>query len=170
MTTVAAKAPLSLRHALILGLLVGLPWAILVIILLRVLLPEWRPAGRIERVVEPPPMEYTTGPTLTGRTRELDLPDPRQVNTVCTQALGPTWPRGGYWMGCYIGAQDLVVVPARGAWPSEAERQALIAHEWAHARGWVHQADGHYGRPKAPVQVAQRTLPASPTAPAEAPR
>lgn len=99
------------------------------------------------RAVEAPPLRYTEGPTLTGKTWMLELPDARQVDQLCTQALGPTWPRGGYWMGCYDGRLDVVIVPAKGAWPSEVERKALMVHEWAHARGWKHEADGRFGRP-----------------------
>lgn len=102
------------------------------------------------RAVESPPLRYAQGPTLTGRTYSIELPDARQVDYICTLALGPAWPKGGYWMGCYNGAMDAVIVPAKGAWPSEAERQALIAHEWAHARGWKHENDGRFGRPPAP--------------------
>jgi hypothetical protein len=113
------------------------------------------------RVVETPPEQYATGPTLSGKTYQLDLSDPAQVSYLCTLALGPAWPPGGYWMGCYNGKMDAVIVPREGAWPSEVERQALIRHEWAHARGWVHQNDGRYGRPKDAALIA-RADPARP--------
>ena len=100
------------------------------------------------RAVESPPLRYAEGPTLTGRTQMLELPDAAEVDHLCSLTLGPAWPKG-YWMGCYNGNLDTVIVPAKGAWPSERERQALIAHEWAHARGWTHEADGRFGRPKA---------------------
>lgn len=112
------------------------------------------PAPRT-RAVEPPPAEYTTGPTLTGRTYEIDLDDPFMVSYLCTLALGPAWPKGGYWLGCYNARMDAVIVPARGAWPSERERLALIAHEWAHARGWKHVNDGRFGRPPPGSDYAQ---------------
>lgn len=112
------------------------------------------PVPRV-RAVEPPPDEYAAGPTLTGRTYEIDLDDPFMVSYLCTLALGPAWPRGAYWMGCYNVAMDAVIVPAKGAWPSEDERQALIAHEWAHARGWRHVNDGKFGRPPPGTQYAQ---------------
>lgn len=130
------------------------------------------PVPRV-RAVEPPPPEYATGATLTGRTYEIDLPDAFMVSYLCTLALGPAWPRGGYWMGCYNARMDAVIVPAKGAWPSEAERQALIAHEWAHARGWRHVNDGQFGRPPPGTSYAQEprvaVLP-SPTAMAAAAR
>lgn len=171
MTALVAKPPLTLRRAVLLGLLIGIPWAIFVFALLTVFLPQWRAAGRVERIVEPPPAQYASGPTLTGKTRLIELDDFGAVNARCTALLGPTWPPGGYWMGCYDHGLDAVIVPARGAWPSETERQALIAHEMAHARGWAHRDDGQYGRRKTPVQVAQEApRPASPTAPETAPR
>jgi hypothetical protein len=113
--------------------------------------PAW-PRG--VRAVEPPPEQYAAGPTLSGKTYQLDLPDPAQVNYLCTLVLGPAWPPGGYWMGCYNGKMDAVIVPSKGAWPSEVERQALIRHEWAHARGWAHQTDGRYGRRRDTVLIA----------------
>lgn len=115
------------------------------------------------RAVEAPPFAYASGPTLTGATTQLDLPDAAQVDYLCQLALGPTWPRGGYWMACYNGRTDTVIVPAEGAWPSEAERRALIDHEWAHARGWKHENDGRFGRPRAQAVAA-----VSPTARAAA--
>lgn len=107
------------------------------------------------RAVETPPPEFASGPTLTGKTFELDLDDPFKVSYLCTLALGATWPPGGYWMGCYNDRMDAVIVPGPGVWPSEAERQALVAHEWAHARGWRHVNDGRFGRPPPGVDYAQ---------------
>ncbi|RAK54787.1 hypothetical protein [Phenylobacterium soli] len=112
------------------------------------------PVPRV-RAVEPPPQEFAAGPTLTGHTYELDLDDVFKVSYLCTLALGPTWPPGGYWMGCYDARMDAVIVPAKGAWPSETERRALVAHEWAHARGWRHVNDGKFGRPPPGTQYAQ---------------
>lgn len=101
------------------------------------------------RAVEAPPLQYADGPTISGRTGMIELADPAQVDQLCSLTLGRAWPRGSYWMGCYNVTTDAVIVPAKGAWPSEAERQALIAHEWAHARGWRHVDDGKFGRPPA---------------------
>jgi len=131
------------------------------------------PAPREVRVVESPPPQFTSGPTLSGRTYQIDLTDAAQVNYLCTLALGPTSPPGGYWMGCYNGKMDAVIVPTKAAWPSEIERQALIRHEWAHARGWVHQNDGRFGRPRdsAPATQTEPTRPILiPTAPPVAAR
>lgn len=106
------------------------------------------------RAVEAPPLRYSQGPTLSGHTETLELSDPLEVDHRCARKLGTAWPRGAHWMGCYDSDLDLVIVPAKGAWPSERERQALIAHEWAHARGWRHVADGRFGRPPAGQALA----------------
>ena len=84
--------------------------------------------GRRLPIPQPPP-QYASGPTQTGKTREWDL-TMDQVMKICK-------PDGNYSydMGCYRPDFDAVVVPAKGPWPSEAERQQLIAHEWGHARG-----------------------------------
>jgi hypothetical protein len=95
--------------------------------------------------VEAPPSAYVRGPTQTGVTRELELPTVQAVDRLCKLALGGLpvkAERGGYYMGCYIPLSDTVVIPTRKAWPSGREWEDLRAHEWAHARGWRHRADG----------------------------
>lgn len=90
------------------------------------------------RAVDPPPPQFASGPTLTGRTRELSFSTPEAVQAYCNRHLG--YPPRGYYQACYIPALDLVVLPDRHAWPSARERAELRAHEWAHARGWRHGA------------------------------
>jgi hypothetical protein len=89
-----------------------------------------------QRAVEPPPARYASGPTLYGATRERTFSDPFSLQHYCDFYLGR--PPSGYYQACYIPALDEVVLPNERAWPSGAERQALRAHEWAHARGWRH--------------------------------
>lgn len=128
----------------------GATWAFIGAVSALVLMRAQPPQGPAPavRAVEAPPEAYTFGPTLTGQTYEIDVDDMAKVDYLCRLALGPAWPPGGYWMGCYNGKLDAVIVPAAGILPSEAERQALIVHEWAHARGWAHQNDGRFGRPR----------------------
>ena len=90
------------------------------------------------RAVEPPPARYTYGPTLYGHTTERDFKDTDKVQEVCDFYLGR--PARGYYEACYIPALDLVVMPAKGVWPSDKEWSELRQHEWAHARGWRHPA------------------------------
>jgi hypothetical protein len=89
-----------------------------------------------QRAVEPPPARYASGPTLYGATHERAFSDPFALERYCDFYLGR--PSRGYYQACYIPALDEVVVPDARAWPSGAEREALRAHEWAHARGWRH--------------------------------
>lgn len=95
----------------------------------------------LREAVERPPAEYSSGPTQSGRTYALELPSAAAVDFLCRLGLGPPPRRGGAWWGCYRPDMDAVIVPARGAW-REAERRTILAHEWAHARGWRHNADG----------------------------
>lgn len=90
------------------------------------------------RAVEPPPPQFASGPTLSGHTRERDFDDPFALQRYCARFLGA--PKRGYYQACYIPVLDEVVLPDAQAWPSRAEREALKAHEWAHARGWRHPA------------------------------
>jgi len=91
-----------------------------------------------QRAVEPPPAEFASGPTRTGKTWELVFDDPAKVNYFCSLAMGEPSRKGGYWMGCYRPDLDAVVLMSRAAWPSVREWRELRAHEWAHARGWRH--------------------------------
>ena len=98
-----------------------------------------------ERAVEAPPAIYAQGPTLTGRTRELQLNSVDAVNYVCSVLLhapARTSEQGGYYTGCYAPALDIVVLMQPSAWPSRREWEAIRVHEWAHARGWRHHLDG----------------------------
>lgn len=90
------------------------------------------------RAVEPPPARYAEGPSLYGQTRERTFSRSEEVQRVCSFYLGR--PARGYYQACYIPAMDLIVLPDARAWPSAREREALRAHEWAHARGWRHPA------------------------------
>ena len=91
--------------------------------------------------VEPPPELYRAGPTQTGATSEIRFGDFKRIDHLCR-----TWrvaaSQAGAVIGCYIPALDKVVLPAEGAWGSPTDLAALRAHEWAHARGWRHRADG----------------------------
>ena len=92
----------------------------------------------VGRAVEPPPERYASGPTLSGKTWEMVLKDPAQVNYFCSLAMGEPPQRGAYWMGCYRPDLDAVVLMEKSAWPDASEWDQLRAHEWAHARGWRH--------------------------------
>lgn len=97
----------------------------------------------LQRAVKPPPPEFASGPTKTGKTWELIFDDPVKVDYFCSLAMGEPARRGGYWMGCYRPDLDAVVLMSRSAWPSKREWRELRAHEWAHARGWRHPAANH---------------------------
>jgi len=98
-------------------------------------------AFRPNVVAERPPEIYLSGPTQTGKTTEVELDQLAKVDRLCRSWNGaPSGTR--YVNGCYIAALDVVVLPAKGVWPSERERQQLREHEWAHARGWRHQDSG----------------------------
>lgn len=97
---------------------------------------------RPNRAVEPPPDQYATGPTQTGKTWEMILKDPAAVNYFCGLAMGEPPQKGGYWMGCYRPDLDAVVLMDPKSWPSRSEYEQLRAHEWGHARGWRHNDDG----------------------------
>jgi hypothetical protein len=99
------------------------------------------------RPVERPPAEYRAGQTQTGSTQQLELRDLKAIHDLCRHWNGMA-AGTRYINGCYIAGLDTVVVPARGAWPSERERQELIQHEWAHARGWRHNDDGRGTSPQ----------------------
>jgi hypothetical protein len=96
---------------------------------------------RFPPAVEPPPAAYASGPSLSGKTYTLELSSAQAVDYLCRLGLGAPPKKGGAWWGCYRPDMDAVIVPARGAW-AEAERREIIAHEWAHARGWRHNANG----------------------------
>lgn len=101
---------------------------------------------RPNKAVEAPPDQYTSGPTQTGATTEHQM-TLDQVGVLC-RAFGigygaPTSAGKPYEMGCYIPQVDWVVLPTKDEWPSSAEWNALREHEWAHARGWMHNPDGH---------------------------
>lgn len=83
-----------------------------------------------------PPPRYLSGPTLTGRTVEVAFDSRKALRAFCNQHLGK--PAAGAFYACYVPALDVVAVPSARAWPDAAEREALRAHEWAHARGWRH--------------------------------
>lgn len=98
-----------------------------------------------QRAVEPAPAIYASGPTRTGRTREVHLPTVVQVDALCRAAMGglPAGAgRGAYYWGCYHERWDLVVLVDPKAWPSRREWNATREHEWAHARGWRHPSTG----------------------------
>lgn len=97
------------------------------------------------RAVEPAPRIYASGPSRTGKTWELLLPDVAQVDYVCRTVMGgpPEGARpGAYYWGCYHPKLDAVVLVDPRAWPSRREWRASREHEWAHARGWRHRPDG----------------------------
>jgi hypothetical protein len=99
----------------------------------------------MSRVVEPPPPLYATGPTQTGRTWEMRMKSVEQVDFLCRSMLHglPQGVRkGAYYMSCYNPKLDAVIIMDPKAWPSRREWEAIRAHEWAHARGWRHKADG----------------------------
>jgi hypothetical protein len=110
----------------------------------------WLGLHRTE-VTEQPPAQYAAGPTVSRDTWQLELRSADDVARYCLRLLGPLareWRPGRYYMGCYDVRLDAVVVPTKGAWPSEREREAIIAHEWAHARGWRHNDDGRGTSPQ----------------------
>lgn len=113
----------------------------------------------LRQAVERPPAEYSSGPTQSGRTYALELPSAAAVDFLCRLGLGPPPRRGSAWWGCYRPDMDAVIVPARGAW-REAERRAIVAHEWAHARGWRHNADGRGTSAASLAPESGRRLPA----------
>jgi hypothetical protein len=92
------------------------------------------------RAVEPPPVRYASGPTLTGATAERAFSNRDALEVFCNRHLGR--PVSGYYQACYVPMLDLVVIPDRHAWPSAREREQLREHEWAHARGWRHAGEG----------------------------
>lgn len=97
------------------------------------------------RAVEPPPAIYASGPSLTGRTKEVLMSSVEQVNQICGLALHGLpqgAQRGSYYMGCYNPRLDLVILIDPKGWPSLREWKRIREHEWAHARGWRHRADG----------------------------
>lgn len=91
----------------------------------------------LRRAVEPPPPAFAAGPPLGGPAHEKTFSDPFQLQTYCNAFLGR--PPHGYYQACFIPILHEIVLPDARAWPSAAERQALRAHEWAHARGWRHE-------------------------------
>lgn len=101
---------------------------------------------RSTRVVEPLPPQYASGPSQTGRTREVIYDDLHALQRFCFDQGAPYGPprrRGDrYVMACYSPPLDIVALPSRKAWPSANEIAELRRHEWAHARGWRHNADG----------------------------
>lgn len=97
------------------------------------------------RAVEPPPSLYAAGPTHTGRTWEMILPSVEAVDYLCRLSMdGPPAGarRGFYYAACYHVGLDAVVLPDPKVWPSRAEWRQIREHEWAHARGWRHNANG----------------------------
>ena len=102
-------------------------------------------AFTVGRAAEPPPAIYAQGPTITGRTRELQLKSVAQVNYVCgvlLRAPAANAENGGYYTGCYAPKLDMIVLMQPSAWPSRREWEEIRVHEWAHARGWRHHLDG----------------------------
>ena len=95
--------------------------------------------------MEAAPAIYASGPTVTGKTWELVLPDVAQVDYICRSAMGGA-PQGArsraYYWGCYHSKLDAVVLVDPRAWPSRREWLEAREHEWAHARGWRHRPDG----------------------------
>ena len=83
-----------------------------------------------------PPAQYLYGPTATGRTVERAFDSRKSLHAFCSEHLGA--PAQGRFYACYVPAIDVVAVPSAKAWPDAAQREALTAHEWAHARGWRH--------------------------------
>ena len=83
-----------------------------------------------------PPVQYLSGPTLTGRTAERIFHSRRDLHDFCSRHLGR--PAAGEFYACYVPALDVVALPSARAWPDAAEREALRVHEWSHARGWRH--------------------------------
>lgn len=88
-------------------------------------------------VVEKPPAEYSSGP-YTAQT--LFLPEFDGVNAYCNLHLGPL-PMHGYYLGCYIPDEDLIVAPTQ---TGDVVRWAVLLHEEAHARGWRHLISWRY--------------------------
>jgi hypothetical protein len=95
-------------------------------------------AFTFSHAVEASPPQYASGPTQDGVVVERRFSSPQAVQAFCNFYLGR--PARGYYQACYIPAMDTVALPDEHAWPSKVEREALRAHEWAHARGWRHGA------------------------------
>lgn len=99
--------------------------------------------------IEPPPPQYATGPTQTGRTTETPNLTPEQVAWLCGQYhTEAARQKPGSLVACYAPNIDQVILPAAKYWPSQDELAQLRAHEWAHARGWRHNDDGAGTSPK----------------------
>jgi hypothetical protein len=97
------------------------------------------------RVVEPPPAIYASGPTRSGRTYELQLESVEAVDYLCRvklHGMPQGARRGSYYMSCYDPQLDAVIIMQPKAWPSRREWNLIREHEWAHARGWRHKANG----------------------------
>ena len=112
-----------------------------------------RPLGWM-RVVDPPPEAFRSGPTLSGRTRELVFDDLAALNAWCRAngvTMGAKARAGAYFQACYSVSADTVAIPSRKAWPSSLEIEMLREHEWAHARGWQHPGEE---RPKLKLGAA----------------
>lgn len=92
--------------------------------------------------IEPPPEEYTSGPTQTGRTTEIPNLTPEQANALCSQYGTFSTAQHGIGVACYVPSMDRVILPAAKYWPSGRELEQMRVHEWAHARGWRHNEDG----------------------------
>lgn len=93
--------------------------------------------------IEPPPSQYASGSTQTGKTVETQNLTPEQVAYLCSfyGAEAANQAKGSL-LACYAPRIDQVILPAAKYWPSKAELALMRAHEWAHARGWRHNDDG----------------------------
>lgn len=97
--------------------------------------------GNGRRIVEAPPEEYRSGPTVSGKTTERIFDNFDEMQRFCREngvSLGHNPGRGAYFQACYVPSLDVVALPSRKAWPSQREIDELREHEWAHARGWRH--------------------------------
>lgn len=104
------------------------------------------------QIVEPPPEEYASGPTQTGKTRELIFDDLEALQKFCqvwggVPQASPERAGDRYAQACYSPRVDIVALPSRKAWPSQKEIDQLREHEWAHARGWRHGGESLPPRP-----------------------
>jgi hypothetical protein len=129
--------------------------------------PTASPALTLERAVEPPPPLYASGPSLTGKTSEMILPNVEQVDLLCRlwlRGLPQGSSPGTYYQGCYDEKRNIVVLVDPKSWPSRREWRQIRQHEWAHARGWRHLQNGHgtdWARSRSPPGSARVLLAAA---------
>lgn len=105
--------------------------------------------------IEPPPPQYASGPTQTGKTTETPNLTPEQVAWLCSlYGTESSHQAKGSLLACYAPRIDQVILPAAKYWPSSDELDQLRSHEYAHARGWRHNDDGTGTGPNSLAPVA----------------